>query len=353
MKFWQRTSSLSETDNRPFFLPNLCQDKSVFFLVLVSEAFVVLLLLADTGPQGFDWQRLGLLTLHVQWVCLTSAGLLCLFREPLSRLETWQAVGLSLVICVLMGVVVSVLGQTLLTGSADPDWNRLGKHSAMTILIAGLVMRYFYLQQQLIIRSRSELQARIQALHSRIRPHFLFNSMNIIASLIPSRPEQAEKAVEDLADLFRASLKQTEEMITLQEEIDLCQRFMFIEELRLGDRLRVNWDIQANTRAWQVPLLSLQPLLENAVIHGIQQLPQGGEITVRVYESEQTLKITIINPVADHPVPESTGNQVALENIRDRLASLYGSQARVSISQNDQEFICILSLPRQGTKNTA
>jgi two-component system sensor histidine kinase AlgZ len=350
MSFWQRSSEAVSQDDRPFFLPNLCKDKSVFFLVLVSEAFVVLLLLADTGPYGFDWQRLGLLTLHVQWVCLTSAGLLCLFREPLSRLQSWQAVVLSLLICVLMGVVVSVMGQALITGSADFDWNRLGKHSAMTILIAGLVMRYFYLQQQLIISSRSELQARIQALHSRIRPHFLFNSMNIIASLIPNQPEQAEKAVEDLADLFRASLKQTEEKVSLHQEIDLCQRFMFIEQLRLGDRLRVSWDIQADTHNWQVPLLSLQPLLENAVIHGIQALPQGGEIQVRVYESEQTLKITVINPVATQMTKDSSGNQLALENIRDRLASLYGRHARVSVSQNDQEFICILSLPRQNTK---
>ena len=337
--------------NTSFQIPDFCRDRSVFFLVIVAEVFVVLLLLADSDRGGFDWIRFAMLTLHVQWVCLASAALLCTFKNWLSGLSQWRAIAAAMAIILAMGLVVTIFGQKIMFGSGEIRWDAVVRQLAMTALIAALVLRYFYLQQQLVERSRSELSARLQALHSRIRPHFLFNSMNIIASLIPTQPDQAEKAVEDLADLFRASLKESDEQVTLTQEIELCERFMFIEKLRLGDRLKITWDLQADTNKWRVPQLCLQPLLENAVIHGIQGLPNGGEILVKVYESGATLKITIVNPVSDQPRKKSKGNQVALANIENRLQTIYGEQAKIFTRTSEAEFVAIMSLPRKRPQN--
>ena len=141
-------------------------------------------------------------------------------------------------------------------------------------------LRYNYIQRSLHTREESELHARIQALQSRIRPHFLFNSMNIIASLIPVDPDVAETVVEDLSELFRASLQEEGSEVSIEEELALCRRYTRIEYLRLGERLNIEWQIEDAVESVKIPLLTLQPLLENAIYHGIQPMPEGGTITV-------------------------------------------------------------------------
>ncbi len=315
--------------------------------MILAQLFVVLLTLSNTQNVLFDWYLFSIVTLYVQWVCLSSAGILCLGRHLLARMSNRTAGVVALVFCSGNGLLVSALGQGMVYGFDQVNPVLVARHTLITCLVAGLVLRYFYVQQQLIEQSKAELKARLQALHSRIRPHFLFNSMNIIASLIPTRPQEAEKAVEDLSDLFRASLHQSDELTTLEEEINLCQRFMYIEQLRIGDRLKVSWDIQADTNAWKIPQLSLQPLLENAVVHGIQKLQSGGTIIIKIYESDATLKITILNPKPPFVSKDtSKGNRVALENIENRMKSIYGEGARLSKHVTDDEFVCILSLPK-------
>ena len=335
------------TESSAFLLPNFCKDKSIFFLIIAAQTIVVLLALIDAGVRPFNWQRLSLMTLHVQWVCISSAAIICWFRQRLMKLSARFSILLTWCICVSVGFAVSAGGQVFVFDAFQAKTVML--HTIMTGLIAALVLRYFYLQQLVIERSQAELRSRIQALHSRIRPHFLFNSMNSIASLIPTDPETAERAVENLSDLFRASLKETDEQISLKQEVTLAEQFLFIEKLRLGKRLLVQWDIQARLEKWRVPQLTLQPLLENAIRHGIQQRMEGGTIDIRIYESDKTLKMTIVNPLADKMTTGSHGhhgNRLALHNIEHRLQSMYGDKAKITATQTETEYVCILSLPR-------
>ncbi|MGH8454298.1 MAG: sensor histidine kinase, partial [Nevskiales bacterium] len=211
-------------------------------------------------------------------------------------------------------------------------------------IVSALALRYFWLQAQWRGQVRAEGQARYQALQARIRPHFLFNSLNSIAALIAGRPREAETAVEDLAQLFRAGLSASERRIPLREELEVTRAYLRTESLRLGERLRVRWEIGEGLEELPVPPLCLQPLLENAVTHGIEPLPDGGEIRVTIQKPDLRLRINVENPLPAQPHP-SSGAQSALDNIRQRLALMYGEQAELVVSQAAEYFSVRLMLP--------
>ena len=326
-------------------LPNLCRDQSVFFLVVVAQLFVVLLLLADTTSGVFNWQRLAIMTIQVQWVCLMSAALICWTRGLIAHRSNTQKMAIAYGICVLSGVGVSVVGQYILHGK-QIDFSVVARHTLMTMLVAMLVLRYFYLQFLLVRQSKAELSSRLQALHSRIRPHFLFNSLNSVASLIPVDPQRAEHAIEDLADIFRATLKQSFDLVPLSQEVALCKRYLSLEALRLGTRLQVNWHEHADLEGWDIPQLTLQPLLENAVVHGIQQRAEGGEIDIQLHDSDKMLKVTVTNPL---PLANRKldGNHMGVENIQDRLQAVFGEQATVQGMVREGLYICVVNIPKR------
>ena len=213
-------------------------------------------------------------------------------------------------------------------------------------IISGLVMRYFYVQEQLRIKDRAELKSRIQALQSRIRPHFLFNSMNIIATLIRIDPDAAEQAVEDLSSLFRASLKDSGSEVTLAEELALCERYIRIEQLRLGERLGVEWRIELDPESVALPLLTLQPLLENAIYHGIQPLAGGWVVRIAAVIEQGRVVLRVSNPKQDG-ASEHQGNRMALDNIRHRLEALHGPSVAVSARSQQQHYEIEISYPLQ------
>src|SRR5690606_18432559 len=214
---------------------------------------------------------------------------------------------------------------------------------------AGIALRYFYLAQELRQRQRAELEARVQALQSRIRPHFLFNSMNSIASLIGSDPVAAEKAVEDLATLFRATLSQTSTEVTIAEAVALCRRYLSIEQLRLGRRLRLECQVDALPGQLPIPGVALQPRPENAVYHGIQTLPEGGCIRIEGEFSDGWVRLVVSNPLAGSVVSDHQGNRMALDNIERRLQALYGEDAGVRAVEDGQQFTARLfyRVPRE------
>jgi two-component system sensor histidine kinase AlgZ len=195
---------------------------------------------------------------------------------------------------------------------------------------------------------QAEERARFDALQARIRPHFLFNSMNVIASLIRARPAQAEAAVEDLADLFRAALGRADAQTTLGEELDLARGYLRIEELRLGARLKLDWDVAMLPRELILPPLLLQPLVENAVYHGIQPLPEGGEVGVRGHVDAGAVVIEVRNPCPPPVARRGGGNGIALANIRSRLALHYAGRAALSVDQQPESFTCTLRIPLAG-----
>ncbi|MGK0499650.1 MAG: two-component system sensor histidine kinase AlgZ [Oceanicoccus sp.] len=317
---------------RDFFIPDLCQVQAVFFLVLVAELLAIVLTLTDGGLQAFVWHQLSLISLFVQWSVLLSAALICPLRNWLSTWSLAPAAALCYLLIIAVVAATSISGQWLLQGAFTGSGNwfingwELLTHIIICAVLAGIALRYFYLSYQLRMKEQAELQARIQALQSRIRPHFLFNSMNIIASLIAVDQEAAEIAVEDLAGLFRASLDETDTEVSLADELELCRRYARIEQLRLGDRLHIEWQLDGVPTTIKIPSLSLQPLLENAIYHGIQQLEAGGRVIISGTLDGDLLKLAVSNPLGKGR-PETEGNQLAQDNIRHRLQAIYGSRA--------------------------
>jgi two-component system sensor histidine kinase AlgZ len=317
------------------FLPNFCNVRMVFAVVVIAELLAFIITLLSPGVIDDPWGNLGLISMLVQWIALASAALLCVTRSLLSRMSNSAAALASYLLVLLVTAVVSemafwlMIESTLfpaLTSDAHPVF--LLRNLTISTVVAAVILRHLYVQFQWRQRLQSEARARIQALQARIRPHFLFNSMNTIASLTRSDPEAAETAIEDLSDLFRASLSGTGEQATLGDEVELARRYLGIEKLRLGERLAVDWQLDDLPMAARLPPLVLQPLLENAIYHGIEPLPQGGTIQVSGRRVGDLVEITVSNPVPDAAASgRQQGNRIAQENIHQRLAIAFGARA--------------------------
>lgn len=337
------------TPEADFFLPDLCQAQSILFLVLVSELLVFVQVLFSSSFFDFNWMQLGLSSLFVQWVVLSSAGLLCNVRPWLMRMTVPRATTVAFGIILLLTAMFSLLAELILsgfTGMNEGGVGRILRNLLIAVIMTTIAFRYFFLSHQLRVGEKAELSSRIQALQSRIRPHFLFNSMNIIASLISVDPEVAEEVVEDLSVLFRASLNDsTSEPVRLSEELDLCEKYVHIESLRLDDRLSMDWQINVNPEQLRIPLLTLQPLLENAIYHGIQPRPDGGTVRVSIGESSGRVVIEITNPLSSEESTHERGNQMALDNIRNRLQAIYGAESSLTTEKTENQFYTRLSYP--------
>ncbi len=334
-------------ENQNDFLPHFCRLHTLFGVVVMAQLLVFLLVLAQ--PAGNRWWALSLFTLYVQWVALGSCVLLCLLQRWLSRLEVLAAAVGACCVIVLTTIVVSetawrVMGNSELLTGAHLAFH--GRAVAMAGMVAALLMRYFYLQRAWRGQLMAETQARVQALQSRIRPHFLFNSLNTIASMIRRQPQEAERAVEDLAELFRAGLRGSSGESSLGRELDLCRDYLRIESLRLGDRLQVRWNVDDLPEDARLPPLTLQPLVENAVYHGVEPLLDGGEIRIDGDRQGQRLRLTIINPVAQGgPAPRSGGMGMAQDNVRQRLQLAFGRSAWLHAEHSERHYVVTLVFP--------
>ncbi len=214
---------------------------------------------------------------------------------------------------------------------------------ALLICLLDSLMTLYYLDLLQRAYSPAIAEARLQALQARIRPHFLFNSLNAALSLIRSQPALAESMLEDLAELFRVLMADNQRLVPLQQELTLCQQYLRIEQLRLGPRLQCEWQQEGEAEQVMLPPLLLQPLLENAVYHGIEPLPEGGLITVTLRYQSQRLTIRVSNPLAAGS--GKVGNQMALKNIRERLRLHYDLEASLKHSRLADRFEVELSLP--------
>ncbi|MBT3710860.1 MAG: histidine kinase [Gammaproteobacteria bacterium] len=332
-----------------FFLPDLCQPQSILFLVLISELLVVVGVLANGNLINFDWTQLGLTSLFVQWVVLASAAVLCNFRPVLMRMSTAYATLTGYALILSLTLIFSIIGEWMTLDEMGWDLDKTGiliRNMLVAAVMSGIAFRYFFLQHQLRRQEQAELNSRIQALQSRIRPHFLFNSMNIIASLISIDPDTAETVVEDLSMLFRASFNDSSNRpVALSEELDLCRKYVHIESLRLDDRLKIDWQVEVDPDSVRIPLLTLQPLLENAIYHGIQPLPEGGEVVVCIKVEDRKLIATISNPLPDSDYSHEPSNRMALDNIKRRLEAIYGSEASLAPVRGKQIFTTTISYP--------
>jgi two-component system sensor histidine kinase AlgZ len=227
----------------------------------------------------------------------------------------------------------------------------LARNTAIGAIIAGIILRYFYIAHQRQLQARAESEARLKALQARIRPHFLFNSLNTVASLAHDRPDLAERALEDLADLIRASLGDGAGLVPFSDEVALARGYLELERLRLGERLQVLWELDDMTNTVPVPPLVLQPLVENAVFHGVEPRLEGGTVRVAARMEGGGLLVEVSNPEpATADALHRDGNRMALENIRQRLAGRWGGAASLTMEQGSGEYHVRLRIPEGGRK---
>jgi len=327
--------------------PSFCDWRLLLAVIIITEVSVVLVGLGQGGIP--EWQWLAAASLYSQWMALFCAAGLCLSRGWTGRLTVRGAwLGSWVITTCLAGVFSyaawladSVAGRGLIGVSAEIF---VWKNAFAVALVAVVFFRYLEIRA----RWRSELitqaEARVQALQARIRPHFLFNSLNTIASLIPEDPANAEAATLDLADIFRGSMRRADQLISLSDELQLARQYLDMEQRRLGERLTVEWRVEELPPAAAILPLTLQPLLENAVSHGIQPREQGGKMALYGRAEGDQVVITISNPL--EPEGSSTsGHGMAIRNIRERLSLAFGSRASLLTSQDKQRFYAVLSLP--------
>lgn len=332
-----------------FFLPDLCRGQGLGAVLIISELLALLITIADSGLQNFDWVKLSKVSLLSLWIALLSAMVLCRCNRRLSLLGHVSAAFISFFLILLVTLFCGAVSEAILwwySGAALNEQFNLDnilEYLVITAIPASILLYYLYLQQQIRVRERVELEARIQALQSRIRPHFLFNCMNMIASLIGSDPDKAERVVEDMSDLFRYALSDTQTRVPLSEELSLCRRYMALEKVRLGDRLSTRWEIGDYGHGVEIPSLMLQPVLENAVYHGIQKRPDGGEVFVSVKRVDDRLQIIVMNPIQRGSQQRHKGNKMALQNIRERLHAHFGSTAEATVEVKENCYIMFIS----------
>lgn len=342
--------NLGQSSDDSFFVPDLCEVNSVLFVVILTQLLAFILSLVAAQQVLIDWAYLGPLSLFCQSITLSCAAIICFVRNKI-RMQS-----ILLVVSCLMSVIIGITAvyswfasQLLLLDIQNLSLF-IVKNSLVSAIIGGLLLRYFYLQFQWREQKQAELRARIQALQARIRPHFLFNSMNTIASLITINPEQAEDAVLDLSTLFRATLNNQKMLIPLEDELSLCRRYLNIEALRLGERLKVEWQLDTESlnqkNNIRIPPLTLQPLVENAIYHGIQPRTEGGEITIKSHFKNDIAYILISNPY-EPSLEKHEGNHIALDNIQSRLSSIFDSTAVLKTSQLDGVYTVTLRIPVQ------
>lgn len=329
------------------WLPDLCRLPRIAAALAVAEMVVVLMAITPRAEGMWSLKEFIGTSGFALWLALVVAMLLCKSRGLINRLPIHLGVlcsiSLPMALAAFGALCVKQIDLGLGYGLLMPEVNTLHFISSialMTGLITAIALRYFYVREQWQAQVNAHAKAQVDALQARIRPHFLFNSMNSIASLIKRDPVTAERAVEDLADLFRAALGAGNSESTLGEEIVLAERYLGIEGLRLGDRLKTLWDIAPEVdRSMRMPRLILQPLLENAVIHGISRLPEGGEILIKIWQAPKFLSFVIENP-APPPRESDNSNGHAQDSIAQRLRYQFGAKAQLRTAYRDGRYIC-------------
>ena len=328
-----------------FFLPELCLPEALLSLILLAELLVLVLVLAEPMQNSFDWVRLAMTSLFVQWIVLLSAGVLCLLRPYLKHLRAGAVGCISCALVVGLTLMCTALADTYALAdltSREAHLDLYMRHGLIGLIMSALLLRYFYLQSQWQRQKQAQLQARIESLQAHIRPHFSFNSLNSIVSLVAVAPDKAEQAILDLSDLFRASLATPGALVRWRDELELAKRYLAIEQYRLGERLQVNWQVDQVPEDVPIPQLTLQPLLENAVLYGIAPRIEGGCIEVQASYRDQCLELCIINPCEDEAAVPSQGTQQALTNINARLTALFGTEAGLTVERRSGSYVARL-----------
>lgn len=328
-------------------LPDFCSGPVIFALLITASITVTLMWLAPNNSHGWRGYSVGML--FADWLAVVIGVALCKLRPLFERLPghaSYAGVWLAMVLIVAGGSALvywmdGAMQMELLLDSAN-DFVR--NNTFIAALLGAAMLRYFYLLAQWQTRLEAVSQAQVAALQARIRPHFLFNSMNTVAALVRVDPPAAERCVEDLSELFRAALgEHSTRDGTLGEELGLVDRYLDIEQLRLGERLHVRRELADLPADFPLPRLLLQPLVENAVRHGIQPLREGGEVILRGRREADGIVIEIDNPLVSTPAAGGHGH--GLDSVRRRVAYRFGPRAGVVSGPRGDRFVVRLELP--------
>ncbi|MFO1299935.1 MAG: histidine kinase [Burkholderiaceae bacterium] len=322
-------------------LPDCCNLGTMVRVLLPLNIGVVLLgwLLPAAGV---DYWPMLETALRVDAVAAASLLMLCPLRRSVNGAPRWAQWVVGLGVPSAFTVVVAV-------ASAQPSSPGVAVFAAWlmprVLLAAGIAWALIeYLRLRQLSLQPSQAEGRLQALQARIRPHFLFNSLNTVLGLMRSDPRKAERTLENLADLFRVFMKDSRELVPLDDEVLLCKEYLTIEKLRLADRLGVRWELDGMPGDALLPSLLLQPLVENAVHHGIEPNQEPGEIRVSIAKSGDRVRVEIANPLPDAP-PTRPGNHMALSNVRERLDLTFDVEGQLETSSADGQFRVIVQFP--------
>ena len=326
-------------------LPDFCHGGELLALAVVALLVAVVMQLAPSADAHLRVWSLSLL--FAAWLALLLGVTLCKTRPLLQRLPgAWPWAGAWLLSVLLVLVAASVVWQldhALGTGLTARDAPRFVFGStAATALVGAALLRYLWVLDDWRERRDALARAQLEALQARIRPHFLFNSLNTALALVSIDPQAAERTLENLSDLFRAALDDPHEG-TLGEELDLIDRYLAIEQLRLGARLRIARDWDDLPRELPLPRLLLQPLVENAVHHGIAACAEGGTLELRGRRNGNALEISVRNPLPHAPARAGTGHGLA--NVRARIGYHFGARAALEAGAVDAHWQVTLRLP--------
>jgi two-component system sensor histidine kinase AlgZ len=321
-------------------LPNFRNLGVLLRILVIVNVMAAGVAVSRSGSLTNVWHEVLAVSSVVQPVIMLSLVTLVLLNDALKRASYFWGAALVLALELVLVTVLYVFGRPLFPmrmGALEAYW-------LLTILVTLALLLYFDLRGRALSPALSE--ARLQALQARIRPHFLFNSINAVLSLIRQDPKRAERALEDMADLFRVLMADNRQLAPLAREVELCREYLNLEQLRLGERLRIEWHIDNIPQDAMIPPLVLQPLLENAVYHGIEPRLEPGVVSINIYLARGEVHMVLRNPYeqeGDH----HAGNKMALANIRERLALHFDAEASLTTNVSDSAYQVHIVVPYQ------
>ncbi|MBA2690518.1 MAG: histidine kinase [Burkholderiales bacterium] len=320
-------------------LPNFCNLGSLLRSLLIVNAIGLIVALARAQDIKALWPEFLAVAAFLEPGLLLTVVLLCGARRLVAQLSYRAGLAAVLLIVLVIVTLIYKAGESMLGGELGYSLLHVW---ILALLIAGTLLFYFDLRARALSPALAE--ARLQALQARIRPHFLFNSLNAVLSLIRSQPKRAEQALQDMAELFRVLMADNRQLITLQREVELCRQYLDIEQLRLGERLQVVWHVDKMPNDALIPPLVLQPLLENAVYHGVEPSNLTGEITINIYTHRRQVVIVLRNPYHAETSHHS-GNKMAMSNIRERLSLHFDAEANLKSQILVDAYQVTITLP--------
>ena len=338
MAKWGTVASINQT-GAGIRLPNFCNlGVMLRSLVLVNALLAASAVIRAPSPNTI-WLEFVVSAAFAEPMLVATLIVMCASRRLLNAIGYLGAIALLAVFELFMTWALYESSSRFLPFPASMT---LGQVTFLVFFVTAVTLAYFDLRARAL--SPAVAEARIQALQARIRPHFLYNSINAVLSLIRSEPRRAERALEDLADLFRVLMADNRTLAPIDKEVELARQYLALESLRLGERLRVNWHTETMPGDALVPPLILQPLVENAVYHGIEPSESGGEIDITVALANKQVLMELTNPFPGAN-KRIAGNRMAIGNIRERLQLHYDAEASMSSEVRDGRYRVTIRVP--------